>query len=153
MWIKDHLLFLCYHPGIYLLLIKFPCFLCYFITSDFVRNWYDLRCNTNFDLICPDWLSWFYVMTYCHDSMIGKILWTFLWRDGTLTHAFYGGTVPLPMLFMEGRHPCPWFFVYDCYGGTAPLPMILIEEPVTCKSYDFPWGTWNCNSYDSPWGT
>ena len=38
------------------------------------------------------------------------------------------------------------------YGGTGPMPMAFYG-PVTCKNYDFPWGTWNRNSYESLWRT
>ena len=78
-------------------------------------KWYDLRYNMTFDIICPDWLSWFYVMIHCHDLMIRRILWTFF-ISYSLFHDTHCGT-------------CPWFFVYDSHCGT--LPMIL------CSLRDF----------------
>ena len=90
MWIKDGLLFLCYHPGIYLILIKFHdlSFL-WKIGMTFDVIWPSMQYD--FDLICPDWLSWFYVMTCCHDSMIGSYCEHFYGGDGTHAHDFYGG--------------------------------------------------------------
>ena len=92
-----------------------------FMTSVFMRNWYDLRFNVTFDAIQLR-MTW----RYCEH--------------------FYGRTGPRPMAF---------------YG------------PVTCKNYDYPWGTWNLivmnlfegpkfvsiwrtwnyKSYESPWRT
>ena len=43
-----------------------------------------------------------------------------------------------------------WSYCEHFYGGTGPMPMAFYG-PVTCKNYDYPWGTWNCNSYESFW--
>ena len=45
-----------------------------------------------------------------------------------------------------------WSYCEHFYGGTGPRPMAFYG-PVTCKNYDYPWGTWNLivmNLFEGP---